>query len=124
RTLQEAAEQGNERAQLAIDIFCYRLAKAIGALAMTLSRIDALIFTGGIGENSAPVRAKVVGQLGLLGFHLDADANKDHGRQTEGSIPRAESAPALVVPTNEELMIARDTAQLISAQAAHLGTTT
>ncbi len=115
RTLQEAAEQGNERAQLAIDIFCYRLAKAIGALAMTLSRIDAIIFTGGIGENSSPVRAKVLGQLGLLGFQLDADANKAHGRQTGGRITRADSTPALVVPTNEELMIAQDTAQLISA---------
>lgn len=113
RTLQEAAANGHELAQLAIEIFCYRLAKAIGGLAVTLPRIDALIFTGGIGENSAMVRAKVLRQLAILGFTLDEHANNENGRQSEGRINAATGPTALVVPTNEELMIALDTASLI-----------
>lgn len=113
RALQEAAASGHELAQLAIEIFCYRLAKAIGGLAVALPRIDALIFTGGIGENSALVRTKVLDQLKILGFTLNETANSENGRNTEGRISGESGPTALVVPTNEELMIALDTANLI-----------
>jgi acetate kinase len=113
RTLQEAAEQGHSRAKLAIDIFCYRLAKAIAGLTVALERVDALVFTGGIGENSAVVRSRVLQQLGALGYQLDAEANAGHGRVHNGRITQAASTLALVIPTNEELMIAQDTATLI-----------
>lgn len=119
RTLQEAAEKGHDLARLAIDIFCYRLAKAIGGLAMALDRIDALIFTGGIGENSALVRSRVIEQLGLLGFSLDAEANQQNGRATAGRVSASAAPIALVVPTNEELLIAQDTAALILGDAFH-----
>src|SRR5690606_11029757 len=113
RTLQEAAANGHNLAQMAIEIFCYRLAKAIGGLAVALPRIDGLIFTGGIGENSALVRAKVLRQLTILGFTLDEAANSDNGRHSDGLISAGSGPSALVVPTNEELMIALDTASLI-----------
>ncbi len=115
RTLEEAAAAGDERAVLAIEVFCYRLAKAIGALAVPLGRIDALVFTGGIGENSAPIRAKVLGHLGVLGFALDPERNDGLARGSQGPVTQDGSSTALVVPTNEEWMIALDTAELVEA---------
>jgi len=112
RTVEEAAAGGHERARLAFDIFCYVLAKAIAALVVPLGRLDALVFTGGIGENSATVRATVLGQLGFLGLTVDPDANAVHGRGQQGRITRERRPQALVVPTNEELMIAMDTAEI------------
>ncbi|HYD43524.1 MAG TPA: acetate kinase [Anaeromyxobacter sp.] len=112
RTVEEAAAQGNARARLAIDIFCYVLAKALAALVVPLGRLDALVFTGGIGENSAPIRARVVEQLGYLGLRLDPARNARHGRDERGRITTSERPQALVVPTNEELMIAMDTAEI------------
>ena len=113
RSVEEAAGRGHQRAKLAIDIFCYVLAKAIAALVVPLGRLDALVFTGGIGENSAVVRARVVSQLGFLGLVLDPAANATHGRAQAGRITVGLRPQALVVPTNEELMIARDTADLV-----------
>jgi acetate kinase len=113
RSVEEAAGQGHQRAKLAIDIFCYVLAKAIAALVVPLGRLDALAFTGGIGENSAMVRARVVSQLGFLGLVLDPVANATHGRAQAGRITVGLRPQALVVPTNEELMIARDTADVV-----------
>jgi acetate kinase len=114
RTLLEAESKGHERARLALEVFVYRIAKAAAALTAPLGRLDALVFTGGIGENAASVRARVVGLLGALGLALDADANAAHGRRTGGRITRAGAGPqALVVPTDEEGMIATDTAALI-----------
>lgn len=112
RSLNAAAEQGNEQAQLAIDIFCYRLARMIGAMAMSLNKIDALIFTGGIGENDSLVREQVLQQLSILGFKLDDAANKQAGKQTHARISATGSTLAMVIPTNEELLIAKDTARL------------
>jgi acetate kinase len=80
-----------------------------------LQRLDALVFTGGIGENSAVVRALVLRQLGFLGLAEDVQANADHGRRTGGRISVAGPVLALVVPTDEELLIARDTARVIAA---------
>jgi acetate kinase len=114
RTLLDAAKSGHQRAQLAIDLFCYRLAKAIAALTVPLGRLDALVFTGGIGEHAAPIRQQVVAQLALLGLTVEATRNAAHGRASGRLISPAGVAPAvLVVPTDEELMIARDTAALV-----------
>ncbi len=105
--LEEAAENNNPQAKLAIEIFCYRLAKYIAAYAVTLGGIDALIFTGGIGENSTLIRAKTLSWLTALNFHLDEDLNATNG-DDKGCITTNNSATALVINTNEELMIARD----------------
>ncbi len=112
RTVEDAAARGNERARLALDIFCYVLAKALAALVVPLGRLDALAFTGGIGENSTYVRERVLGQLGFLGLTLDPALNAKHGRGEGGRITTGRRPQALVVPTNEELMIAQDTVEL------------
>jgi acetate kinase len=117
RTVEEAAGKGNARARLALDIFCYLLAKAVAALVVPLGRLDALVFTGGIGENSAPVRARVIEQLGFLGLALDPAQNARHGRDQRGRISAGLRPQALVVPTNEELMIAEDTAEIAGGKA-------
>jgi acetate kinase len=117
RTLQLAAAKGHERAQLAVDLFCYVLSKAIAALVVPLGRLDALVFTGGIGENSTAVRARVIEQLGFLGLTLDPAANEAHGAAQHGRITTGTRPQALVVPTNEELMIAKDTAEVAQRAA-------
>lgn len=114
RTVEDAYLEGNERAALALDVFCYVLAKQLAGLAMSMDRIDVLAFTGGIGENGPILRAKVLNQLGVLGFKLDEEANEAAFRGKEGSITQEGSTPSLVVCTNEELVIARDTAALVA----------
>jgi acetate kinase len=115
RTLSEAAREGNARAKLAIEVFCYRLAKAVSGLMAALDSIDALVFTGGIGENSAEVRSLTAARLAIHGVMLDETRNAVHGRNDGGRISHSNSQiPCLVVPTNEELMIARETLRLIS----------
>lgn len=102
------------RARLAIEVFCHRLAKAILALGAGLDRVDALIFTGGIGEHAAPVRADTLAQLRVLGADLDPELNQVNGAPHTGRITRESSRLlALVVPTHEELVIARETARLV-----------
>jgi acetate kinase len=118
RTVAGAAADGNERAQLALDVFVHRLSKAIAGLVVGLQRLDVLVFTGGIGENSAVVRSLVLSRLGFLGLAEDAHANAGHGRETGGRISLAGGVLALVVPTDEELLIARDTARVIAAGTA------
>jgi acetate kinase len=113
RTLLELRARGDDRARLAIEVFCYRLAKAILAQCAGLSRIDALVFTGGIGEHAAEVRAQTLGHLRVLGARLDDELNRVHGAEQQGRITSEASALlALVIPTNEELVIARETARL------------
>jgi acetate kinase len=119
RTLQEAAETGHERAQLAIDKFCYSVAKAAAGMIVSLGRVDALVFTGGIGENAVAVRARIVELLGFAGFALDAHVNQTHGKAQRGRITRSTSPMAAVIATNEELMIAMDTAEIITGSDAH-----
>ncbi len=109
RTLVDAADRGDERADMAIEVFCYRLAKSIMALTAALKHIDALVFTGGIGENSVSVRARVLSQLSLLAPKIDPERNASNGAPGTGLITCDDSFPCLVVPTNEELMIARET---------------
>ena len=113
RVVEEAAAEGHENAKLAMDVMTYRLAKYIASMAVATGGIDALVFTGGIGENSDVVRAKTVEHLGFLGLHIDPAANTDVRFGKEGIISPQGQAPAVVVvPTNEELMIAHDTAAL------------
>jgi acetate kinase len=114
RTLIAAATDGNERAKLALDVFVHRLSKAIAGMVVGLERLDALVFTGGIGENSADVRSMVLSHLSFLGLAEDPEANARHGRDTQGRISVEGPALALVVPTDEELLIARDTARVIA----------
>ncbi|MCB0116633.1 MAG: acetate kinase, partial [Caldilineaceae bacterium] len=113
RSLEAAAAEGHEQARIAIDVFCYRLAKYLAALAVPLGRLDAIIFTGGIGENSAFVRAQTLSQLAILGVRVDDTRNQNHGRRSDGVITQDGSTVALVVPTNEEAMIAADTIALV-----------
>jgi acetate kinase len=114
RELVEAANAGDERAGLAIEVFCYRLAKAIGALFVSLGQLGIVIFTGGIGENASSIRATVVQHLSLFGFELDPERNAVHGARSNGRITRDGERIAMVVPTDEELMIARETIALLS----------
>lgn len=116
RTLCELADQGHEPSALAIEIFSFRLAKYVGAMMASLNHLDALVFTGGIGENSSRVRQKTAGHLKLLGFDLDADKNEHNGRHSGGRIEDASSRfPILVISTNEELVIAREAARLAAS---------
>ena len=113
RTLLSLRAQGNDRARLAIEVFCYRLAKAILGLCAGLSGVDALVFTGGIGEHAAEVRAQTLGHLRVLSASVDDHLNRVHGVEHGGRITRESSALlSLVIPTNEELVIARETARL------------
>lgn len=113
RTLIEASEQGNEDATLAIEVFCYRLAKSLAALSCGLPRIDGLFFTGGIGENSAYIREKTMAYLPHFGFNLDKDANSSLKRGTEGRIDNGTGPQIWVVPTDEEGRIAKETHYVI-----------
>jgi acetate kinase len=112
RTVLEAADNGSEEAALAVEVFCYRVAKAVGALAVPLGGLDAVVFTAGIGENSADIRCRVLGRLAILGLAEDPEANLEHGRRTGGRVSADGHPVALVVPTDEELVIARDTRRI------------
>ncbi|MDH0567189.1 acetate kinase [Pseudomonas chengduensis] len=113
RTLEQAREQGHAGATLAIEVFSYRLAKSLAAMSCALRRLDGLIFTGGIGENSALIRSKTVNHLSLLGLQLDAQANARCVRGVAGAIHADGHPRVLVVPTNEERQIALDTLALL-----------
>lgn len=112
RTLEAAAADGHDGARLALDVFVHRLARYIGALAMAVPRLDALIFTGGIGENSAFIRAKTLARLGPLGLRLDKIQNARMVRGECGVISSNRAPLAAVIATNEEWLIARDTAEI------------
>ncbi|MDQ3797909.1 MAG: acetate kinase [Acidobacteriota bacterium] len=118
--LAEADESGDRRARLAIEIFCYRARKYIGAYLAAMNGADSVIFTGGIGENSARVRAMICESLAWLGVELDEDKNQAHSRGGEGVISRDDSRVSVyVIPTNEELLIARDTVRLIHSSGTN-----
>jgi acetate kinase len=112
RDLHAAADAGNERAALAIEIFCYRVKKYIGEYAAVLNGLDAVIFTAGIGENNDIVRRKVLEGLDYLGIAVDWDKNMIKGEEKDISTPNAR-VRTLVIPTNEELAIARETVKLL-----------
>ncbi|MFD1801402.1 propionate kinase [Mixta tenebrionis] len=115
RTLQEARSAGNSRAALAFDVMVHRLARHLGAHLASLHRFDALIFTGGIGENSALVRELTAQRLAVFGVRLDAEKNAQAVGGGEGVISQAGSPIVAVIATNEEKMIAQDAAQLAAA---------
>ncbi|TYC63728.1 acetate kinase [Marinobacter sp. BW6] len=118
RSLCELADHGHEPSQTAIDVFCFRLARYVGAMMASLSHLDALVFTGGIGENSARIRAETVNHLKLMGFDLSPDLNNHHGEFSDGRIESPDSRfPVLVIPTNEELVIAREASRLAGSAA-------
>lgn len=114
RDLQAAVERGDQRAVTAYAVYCHRVRKYVGAYAAVLGRLDAVVFTAGVGENNARVRADSLGGLGLLGIEIDPERNAEEAAgprlvSTEGS-----PVPVLVVPTNEELSIARQVAALVA----------
>ena len=112
RDLESAAAQGNERAALAREKFCYEVKKYIGAYAAAMGGVDAVVFTAGVGENDIGVRAEVCQGLEFLGLKLDEQANNVRGK--EAVLSTADSkVKVLLVPTNEELMIAMDTAEIV-----------
>ena len=113
RTLELAREQGHPGATLAIEVFCYRLAKSLAAMSCALQRLDGVVFTGGIGENSALIRRKTLDHLGLLGLKLDEQANARCIRGIAGAIHAPGHPRVVVVPTNEERQIALDTLALL-----------
>ena len=113
--LAEASENNDRRARLAIEIFCYRARKYIGAFLAAVGGADAIVFTGGIGENSAEVRAKICAGLEWMGVKLDDERNVAHCNGCEGLITSDSSALAVyVIPTDEELLIARDTVRCVT----------
>ena len=112
RDLEAAAKAGNKRAELAIDVFAYRVAKYVGAYTAAMNGVDNIVFTAGIGENCALVRTKVCSYLGYLGITIDEEANGKRGEEIIISTPDSK-VKVLVVPTNEELALARETVALV-----------
>jgi len=118
REIIESAEEGHATAKIAFDIYCYRLRKYIAAYTAALGGLDALIFTAGVGENSALVREASVQGLGFMGVEIDADKNrKAVGKEMDISTGSAK-VKTLVIPTNEELVIARDTERIVKESQA------
>lgn len=112
REIVEAMDAGSERHSLAFRMFCHRVKRYVGGYAAVLGGLDAVVFTGGIGENAARVRAECLEGLGFLGLELDRKANEGGKvRVSKGSVQ------ALVIPTNEELAIARDTLEVLETAA-------
>lgn len=114
RTVSEAAESGNQAAQTALDVFCYRLARQIMGLTAALPKLDALVFTGGIGENSRLIRQRVTEHLQVLNVQVDADRNGDNGKASNHVIsPEGAGVKVMVVNTNEEWEIANQSLALL-----------
>ena len=114
RDLEAGAAEGNANCRLALDKFCYEVAKYVGAYAAALKGLDVLTFTAGVGENGPDTRAAVCSYLGYLGVKLDEEKNQVRGKEMLISTPDSK-VQVWVVPTNEELMIAQDTAELVKA---------
>ncbi len=115
RDLDKAAAEGNERAALAIDLFTYKVTKRIGSAAAAMGGVDAVIFTAGVGENSSNLRARIMIGLDFMGLTLDPEKNKVRGKE---AVISTDDSPRqiLVIPTNEELVIAMDTARIVSGK--------
>ena len=112
RDIESAAKEGNKRAQLALDSFVYNVAGTLGKYITLLNGVDAITFTAGIGENSADTRKQICEYLEFMGVKIDDEKNNTRGEEIEISTPDSK-IKVFVVPTNEELMIARDTLNLI-----------
>ncbi|MBN2984261.1 MULTISPECIES: acetate kinase [Cohnella] len=118
REVVQAMSEGNESAKLAFDMYAYRIRKYIGAYAAAMNGLDAVLFTAGVGENSDILRKKVCEGLTFLGLELDEERNKVRSSQARRITKDGSKVEALVVPTNEELLIARDTYRLVQKTAA------
>ncbi|NLB22156.1 MAG: acetate kinase [Clostridium sp.] len=112
RDLEKAAGEGNKRAQLALDMFYYRVKKYIGAYAAAMGGVDAIVFTAGLGENSPDAREEILKGLDFLGFEVDLEKDNVRGKETIFSSDSSR-VKLMVIPTNEELMIAKDTKELV-----------
>jgi acetate kinase len=115
RSVLEAEAAGNRRAKLALDIYCYRIRKYIGAYTAAVGKVHALVFTAGVGENSAPIRQRVLEGMEPLGYALDPGKNEQAAGKEMDIAAERSSIRILVVPTNEELLIALDTYALARA---------
>jgi len=115
RDIEEAARQGNKQAQIALDLLYNGIRKYIGAYAATMGGVDVVVFTAGIGENSPSLRESVLDGMGFLGMELDKEKNKLRGEERDISTSNSK-VRILVIPTNEELVIARDTLEIVSKQ--------
>lgn len=115
RDLEDAAfKNGDERAQLALNVFAYRVKKTIGAYAAAMGGVDVIVFTAGVGENGPEIREFILDGLEFLGFSLDKEKNKVRGKETIISTPNSKVS-VMVVPTNEEYMIAKDTEKIVKS---------
>ncbi len=114
RDLEEAAEKGNQRATLALKMYAYKVKKYIGAYAAAMGGLDVLVFTAGIGENSPLIREWSCEGLEFMGIEIDTEKNREMVRGREGIISKGK-VKVMVIPTNEELVIARDTAEIVSS---------
>ena len=114
RDLENGANNGDENCALAREKFCYEVAKYVGAYAAAMNGIDVLTFTAGVGENDKGVRAGVCEYLGYLGVEIDPELNNCRGKEVKISTENSK-VQVWIVPTNEELMIAQDTAELVKA---------
>ena len=112
RDLDKAAEEGNADAKLALDAFVYRVVKYIGAYTAAMNGVDAIAFTAGVGENDGKVRKEICDSLGYLGVEIDDEANSVRGKNQMISTPDSK-VKVMVLPTNEELAIARETLRLV-----------
>lgn len=113
RDLENASNEGNARAETAREMFCYRTAKYIGSYAAAMNGVDVICFTAGVGENDGKVREKICSYLGFLGIELDKDANQKRGEEVMLSTKDSKVA-VMLVPTNEELAICRETVEVIN----------
>ena len=113
RDLEDGSAAGNENCTLALEKFCYEVAKYVGSYAAALNGIDILTFTAGVGENGPETRQMICDYLAFMGVKLDPEANKVRGKEMKISAPDSK-IQVWVVPTNEELMIAQDTAELVN----------
>lgn len=113
RDIEGAAAEGNERAQMALDVYHYRVRKYIGAYAAAMGGVDAVVFTAGLGENSPTTRLDICNGLEFLGIKVDADKNNVRGKAVDVSADSA-TVKVFVIPTDEELMIARDTKEIVA----------
>ena len=114
RSVLAAEEQGDKRAALAMTIYCYRVKKYLGAYTAALGKVHAVVFTAGVGENAAGVRARILENLEPLGYVLDAEKNKGAGGKDLDVAAASSPIRILVIPTNEELLIAQDTFEIAS----------
>lgn len=112
RDIEDGIARGDERAKLAMDMYEYRILKYIGAYAAVLDGVDVIVFTGGVGENQTSTREYLCRHLGYLGVTFDAEANKTRGKEIEIS-GKDSKVKVVVIPTDEELMIAQDTAEIV-----------